>query len=277
VSSPRVSVIVRSKDSAETIGATFRSLANQSVRPEIVVVDSGSTDRTLEIARAWTEQIVEIPASDFSFGRALNVGARAGTAPILCALSSHTTAPSEHWIERCLHLLADENVAAASGMRYTSNGVPLVEPETLTAARIAANPYWGFSNTASCWRRSLWERFPYNEEIEACEDKEWSLRVTQAGFTVVIDPRLTPSQLHRRRAGTAALFARSRREARALGSVFDLRPMPFGEMLNRWWNGLPEELAYPPLFYRLNYYRAAEIAGVFVGQREGRRRAPRKS
>jgi glycosyltransferase involved in cell wall biosynthesis len=277
VSSPRVSVIVRSKDAAKTIDATFRSLANQTVRPEIVVVDSGSTDRTLEIARAWADRITEIPASDFTFGRALNVGARAATAPILCALSSHTTAPSEHWIERCLHLLADENVAGASGMRYTSSGVPLLEPETLTAVQIEANPYWGFSNTASCWRRSVWERFPFNEQIEACEDKEWSLRVTQAGFTVVIDPRLSPSQLHRQRAGTAALFARSRREARALASVVNPQPVSFGEMLNRWWNGLPEELVYPPLFYRLNYYRAAEIAGAFVGEREGRRRAPRTS
>lgn len=267
------SVVVRSKDSGATIAAALESMAGQTVRPEIVVVDSGSTDETLAIARGFADRIVEIAPHEFSFGGALNVGARAASAPVVFALSSHTRAPDEHWVERALAHHRDPRVAATSGMRLRPDGMPLLDPVRLDRHSVRATPYWGFSNTAASWRRELWERFPFNEAMEACEDKEWSWRVASAGYEVVIDPRLTPSQLHRRRAGTRALFDRSRREARELAAHAEMPPLPLRAALERWWSDLPDELVYPPLFYRLNYFRAAEIAGRYVGEREGRRRA----
>ena len=41
---------------------------------ETVLIDSGSTDRTLEIAREFNCKITYIDKSDFSFGRSLNMG-----------------------------------------------------------------------------------------------------------------------------------------------------------------------------------------------------------
>ena len=85
----RASVIVRTKDKADTVEATFAALRPQTVPVEVVVVDSGSTDGTLEIARRHADRLVEIPAEAFTFGRALNVGAAAATAPVHFALSAH--------------------------------------------------------------------------------------------------------------------------------------------------------------------------------------------
>ncbi len=74
--SARASVIVRCKDEEKLLERALTSLRRQTVEPEIVVVDSGSTDRSLEIAKRWCDRLVEIPAESFTHGYALNVGAR---------------------------------------------------------------------------------------------------------------------------------------------------------------------------------------------------------
>ena len=274
---PRVeaTVVVRTKNSAETLEDAFASIEAQTVEAEIVVVDSGSGDSTLEIARRRHAKVIELPPDRFTFGRALNVGAQASTTPIVLALSSHTRAADDRWIERCLAHHRDDRVAGCSGERYAPGGRPLFDTVTLDAETIRADPYWGFSNTASSWRRDVWERFPFDEQIEACEDKEWSWRVAEAGYVIVIDPRLTPSQLHRTRAGVRSLFERSRREARALAGRKATPPLSARGALDQWWNGLPEEPAYSPFLYRLNPVRAAEIAGRYAGNRDAGRHRER--
>jgi rhamnosyltransferase len=271
VAIPEATVVIRAKNSARTIEAAIESVERQSVRAEIVVVDSGSSDATLEIARQHGARALGLGATEFTFGRALNLGTRAASSPIVFALSSHTRAPDDRWIERCLEHHADQQVAACSGMRYTAELQPMIDVARLDAVGVRATPFWGFSNTAASWRRDVWEQLPFDERIEACEDKEWSWRATEAGYLIVIDPRLAPSQAHRTRAGVRSLFARSRREARALAQYADVKPLSLRDAISHWWDAMPDELLYPPLFYRLNYLRTAEIAGRYVGQREGRR------
>ena len=60
------SVIVRCLDSERTIAATFEAIRGQTIEAEIVVVDSGSRDRSLEIAEHWGDRIVELSAAEFS-------------------------------------------------------------------------------------------------------------------------------------------------------------------------------------------------------------------
>ena len=76
------SVIVRCLDSERTIAATFEAIRGQTIEAEIVVVDSGSRDRTLEIAGHWGDRIVELSPAEFSYGRALNRGAQAASGKV---------------------------------------------------------------------------------------------------------------------------------------------------------------------------------------------------
>jgi rhamnosyltransferase len=268
----QASVIVRSKDSARTIGETLTSLRAQTVPVEIVVVDSGSSDRTLEIAQPLSDIVVEMPASEFTFGRALNIGAQHASGDIHFALSSHCVPRNEQWVARSLEHYADPSIAGTNGATFHADlSHPLLEPVMLTFQDAQREPYWGFSNHASSWRASVWREFSFNEEIEACEDKEWSWRVLKAGWRIAMDPRLVVSGEHRRQAGTRALFQRVRREARALTTYAELAPFTLADAIGEWWGDIPEPTAHPPLFHRLNYLRAADVLGRYIGQWEGRR------
>ena len=268
----RASAIVRCKDKADTIERTLRSLRAQTVPVEIVVVDSGSTDGTLEIARRHADRIVEIPADSFSFGGALNSGAEAADGDVHFALSAHCEAEREDWVERALAHYERPEVAATNGGLARWDGRPLIEPVDQTRDVLHENPYWGFSNHASSWRASVWESHRFDESLDSTEDKEWAWRVIEAGHVIVFDPFLTVDALHRKQAGTRALFRRVRGEGRALASVVDLPERTLRDVRREWWNDLPEQSMSPPLFHRVNWLRSAEILGRYVGEREGARR-----
>ena len=104
---PHASAIVRTLNSAATLGACLESLKRQTMPPEIIVVDSGSSDATMAIAFQLADRIVQIARDSFSYGRALNRGAEVAVAPVHFAVSSHCVIPRRDWIERSLSYYKD--------------------------------------------------------------------------------------------------------------------------------------------------------------------------
>ena len=75
------SIIIRTKNEEKWIGKVLEVLMQQSYKDfEIIVVDSGSTDRTLEIVKKYPIKLIEIPQKDFTYPYALNVGCKSANA-----------------------------------------------------------------------------------------------------------------------------------------------------------------------------------------------------
>src|SRR4051812_8781877 len=91
VSPPLVRVVIRAKNEAAKIGTTLERLAAQTIADlaEVVLVDSGSIDGTLQIASRAGVDAIEIRPESFTYGGALNIGCRGAEAPYLVALSAH--------------------------------------------------------------------------------------------------------------------------------------------------------------------------------------------
>ena len=272
--SSEVTVIVRAKNEAPQIEQCLLGLRAQTVPVEIVVVDSGSTDNTVEIAARYADQLARLGAEQFSFGRSLNHGASVASGDIHFALSAHCVPERGDWIARALaHYRDDSNVAGTFGALGCPDGTPLTRPMACSWPGAGKDPYWGFSNHASSWRACVWRRFKFDEEIEACEDREWSWRVMRAGYVLVADPLLFVRADHRRAAGARALFNRTRREARALGSAGGLgRRYSIGDGGRDWWSTFPPGSNKPRYVRRLNPNRVIEIAGRWVGERDSQRK-----
>ncbi len=186
--------------------ARSRRLRAQTVPAEIIVVDSGSVDGSLELARREADRVLEIPPERFSYGYALNIGAGAASADVHFALSSHCFAPP-HWIETALTHYERADVAATNGIQTFADGRPVTEPFVQDAAHARADPWWGFSNHASSWRASAWWEHPFDERMDYAEDREWAWRVTAAGWTIVYDPALWVDLSHSWRGRAQLLHA----------------------------------------------------------------------
>ena len=268
---PRASVLVRTLNSARTLPACLESLRTQTVVPEIVVVDSGSTDDTMAIAERLADRTIRIARGSFSYGGALNRGGAIASAPIHFALSSHCVLPRRDWIERSLNHYERPEVAATNGQITRPDGTPLLETIMLTAQSHQPNPLWGFSNHASSWRAEVWREEPFDETLIASEDFEWSDRVLARGFAIVFDPGLTVPGHHLKTQGPLALYRRSRREWLAAAVFRRLGPPTARDSFVQWWSHHPSGTKRHR--QRLSPYRIAMIAGRYTAGRTMRRRA----
>lgn len=233
-------------------------------------MDSGSRDGTLPIARRLADRLIEIAPGEYRPGRALNLGAAAASGEVHGALSSHSVLPGPVWAERSLSHYADPSVAGTNGGATTPDaGAPLREPLRQTAAIARAHPDWGFSNHAATWRASVWRELPFSESMPTVEDKEWALRVLDAGHVLVFDPALWVEMAHRWRQGTVNYYRRERVEQRILGTLYELPPYGLGELAREWWT--PPDDRRGAAFHRLNYRRMAGLVAKLQGRRAARR------
>jgi rhamnosyltransferase len=268
--SAAATAIVRCRDKADELERALESLRRQTVRPEIVVVDSGSRDGSLEVARRLGDQLIEIPPESFTFGYALNVGARAATAPVHLALSAHCCLQREDWVELALGHYEQENVAGVTGYHSLPDGSTLTQPFHQDAAHARAHPFWGFSNHASSWRASAWEEHPFNEGLGAAEDREWAFRMLDAGWRIVVDPRLHVDLSHVWRSGLRELYFRQRGSAQAIASFAGMPPYGVGDCVREWWSDMPDQ-RHSRLLYRLDPRRMVNLAAKYAGIRRAGR------
>ena len=191
---PRASVIVRAKNEARGIERTFKSLRRQTVPVEIVVVDSGSTDGTVEIARRWCDRLIEIPAESFTYGYSLNCGAEVAPAPFhfspLRALRARG--------RRLGRALAPPLRARGRGRDERDPDLPgrderSSRSSSRTPTHVRAHLLWGFSNHASSWRAELWREHPF----AAGADELRGPRVGDAGHRGRLGDRVRPGALGR--------------------------------------------------------------------------------
>jgi rhamnosyltransferase len=257
-------VIVRCKNEARTLGATLDALERQTVRPEIIVIDSGSTDGSRELAAGRCDLLLDIEPESFTYGRALNLGARTAAAQVHFACSAHCV-PHEDWVERSLAHYGREDVAATNGIQTFADGRLVREVFYQDAMHARQNAYWGFSNHASSWRASVWADFPFDERLDYAEDREWSWRVTAAGFVIAFDPALWVDMSHSW-TGARNVFQRRRRAARALRAFASMPSYTAGDALAEWWRDIPED-GHSRAFHRLNPHRMAGLAGKWAGHR----------
>jgi hypothetical protein len=177
----RLSAVVRTWNSAGTLAKTLRSLRIQSVAPsEIIIVDSGSTDRTRQIADRYGCLWLEYPAGNaFNDSAALNLGIAAASGAEILIISSHTVLLYRDIVETMRANLHQHDAAGV----YCTHGrlnCPLLkrdDPSRGQAEVTRLNTFQGcngLSNSCSLIVRACWEQHPFDPLMPSAEDQEWA-------------------------------------------------------------------------------------------------------
>jgi len=217
----RPSVIVRTFDEEQHIGRLLTGIHHQTIGdPEIIVVDSGSTDRTVDIARSFSAKIVTIDPADFSFGRSLNRGCSEASGDILVFISAHCWPTYDDWLERLLEPFADPEVAIVYGKQRGNDTTRFSEHQIFRQwfpDQKDSDQTHPFCNNANCAvRRSMWSERHYDETLTGLEDIAWARDTLAGGHRIVYAPAAevvhvhdeTPTRIHHRYRREAIAFKR---------------------------------------------------------------------
>jgi glycosyltransferase involved in cell wall biosynthesis len=187
MSKPKISIIIRCCNEQDYIGRLLTGIYEQSVKDiEVIVVDSGSTDRTLSIASCFPVIIREISAEEFSFGRAINVGCEFAAGEILVFASAHVYPRHRRWLEYLVAPFRDVKVALTYGKQRGNAWNKYSENQIFSKwfpdhpVSVQRSPFCNNANAAI--RRVLWEKIPYDENLTGLEDLDWAKRVISEGY-----------------------------------------------------------------------------------------------
>lgn len=197
-----ISIIIRTFNEERHLPALFDSLDKQSVQDfETVVVDSGSFDRTRDIAAERADKLVRIPNRDFTFGHSLNVGVKNSSGRFIAIVSAHTLPADERWLERLIAPLRADKTAMVYGRQLGREDSKFSEQRDFERLfggerRVMTPPNFFANNANSAVRRDLWDKHPFDESLPGLEDIEWAKYWMQRGYDVIYEPQAPLFHIH---------------------------------------------------------------------------------
>ncbi len=256
------SVIILTKNPGEVFRKVLAAvLAQKTSFPfEVLVVDSGSTDGTVEYVNAQRDSRLRthrIDPKEFGHGRTRNLGI-SRTNGKYAVMITHDACPATHdWLE-CLVITAeqDDRIAGVFGRHIAyPNANPFVareleihfsgfEKQSIVslddADRYAKDIGYRqflhfFSDNNALIRRSVWEQLPY-PDVDFAEDQIWAQRVIECGWRKAYAAKA--AVFHSHEYGLWERLQRSFDESRAFLRYFGYRLCPNIRSLSRSWGAL---------------------------------------
>ena len=196
---PQVSIIIRTKNEEKYIKHCLEKIKKQKFKDfEIIIVDNLSTDLTVKKASQFTKKIIKI--KNFTPGKAINDGIKISKGNIIVVLSAHCLPTSNTWLTNLIDCLKDQKIAGVYGrqepMKYTS---AIDKRDLLTIfgldKKIQVKDTF-FHNANSAFRKEIWKKIPFDENVTNIEDRIWGEKVISAGFQIIYEPSASVYHFH---------------------------------------------------------------------------------
>ena len=222
MSQPTVSIVIRCFNEERHIKRLLEGILSQNWKDlEVILVDSGSSDRTLEMARLYPVRLVSISPEDFSFGYSLNVGCRHAGGRFLAFISAHCFPSNSMWLEALVKPFDDPGVGLVYGKQRGDKNTCYFEHQIFRnqfPVESVPRTNHPFCNNANCAiRRELWDQFPYDEELTGLEDLAWARKIVSAGYYLAYSSEAEVIHVHDET--REQRFNRYKREAIALRRI----------------------------------------------------------
>lgn len=184
------SIIIRTYNEAVWLPSVFRLLEEQQGASfEVIVVDSGSTDDTVEIAKRHSARIVHIAKADFSFGRSLNVGCIAAEGDVLVFLSGHCLPIGERWLANLIAPVKDGACVYSYGRQVAHPDITKYSERQIFEKFFPATSRGpsvdiACNNANSALSRTIWLQNRFDESLTGLEDMELAKRLVGLGYLI---------------------------------------------------------------------------------------------
>jgi glycosyltransferase involved in cell wall biosynthesis len=180
-------------DEAGTLDVLLDSVAQQSRLPdEVVIVDGGSTDATVELLQTWRSRlplrVIEAPGATISRGR--NVAIAATSADIIAVTDAGVRLEPD-WLSHLCEALGPDTDVVSGFFRADPRSTFEVALGATTLPEVSDVDPDRFlpSSRSVLFRRAAWERVGgYPEWLDYCEDLVFDLTLRRAGSRFAFAP-----------------------------------------------------------------------------------------
>ena len=206
---PGVSVVIPVKDGARHLERLLAAVREQRdvVDLELLAIDSGSRDSSVELARAGGATVHEIAPEEFGHGRTRNLGMELTGGDVVCFLTQDAV-PEPGWL--AAHLAAfelDPKVGAAYGPHLpwpdTSPMIARELEEFFASMSPDGEPVLHrggdltfLSNVNASYSRACWEEIRFEEDLAYAEDQAFGRAMLASGWVKVYHPRAAVRHAH---------------------------------------------------------------------------------
>lgn len=197
------SILILAKNEAANIERCLENIFSQDTGCgyETLLIDSGSTDGTLEKARKFPVRIVQIPPEQFHHAKTRNYAAEIAQGNILVYLAADAFPASENWLEAMAGNFDEPTVGAVYGRQIPKPGSRAERRQALETlygeSRIVKEPgrradlgyrYYHLSTVNAAIRKDVWEKTRFPDELRVFEDVAIAKRILDGGWKIVYEP-----------------------------------------------------------------------------------------
>jgi len=194
-----ISVIVCAKEEEKYIGNCLKCLKNQTLKPEIIVVDGHSIDKTFSIAKKYADKVVKDNKKGIADAR--NVGWKVTKNDII-AYCDADCLPPKNWVEKISKLMNDN--ICISGPLYPYDGDRLMKIAYKFWTDYVTR-FYGFLGLQYIWgsnmalKKEILKKYPFRTNI--LEDYDLARRIRKVGKVKYFKDLLMPVSCRRLKHG----------------------------------------------------------------------------
>lgn len=213
-----ISVIIPTLNAEHEIDGLLIALEHQSIQPvEILIVDSASEDKTIELVRQHKRvRLLKIDRQAFNHGTTRDMALRKSSGDFVCFLTQDAVPVSSDYLKRLVApMVEDPSIALVSGRQLPKADARRFEqlvrefnyPDSPSVRSKGDLEQFGIktffaSDTCSAYRRSSYLECGGFDHVNTNEDMLMAARFIASGLKVAYEPRaevyhshnLTPSE-----------------------------------------------------------------------------------
>lgn len=273
------SVIIRTYNEDQYLEELILAIKSQAYLQhlvEIIVVDSGSTDNTINIVKKHNCILKHIPKSEFSFGRSLNIGCLSAIGEILVFISGHCIPYDKNWLKFLLHPFIEDNVGLVYGRQIGGDKTKFSEHQIFKKYFPDYDRECDISffcnNANSALRKTLWNVYNFNESLSGLEDMDIAKKLFNDSYRVRY--ACNASVYHYHNETWVALRNRYFRESLALREIMPEIHFRFLDFLFCFTFALFSDTyvsilrhKYPKYFFNIIFFRFNQFYGSYLGSK----------
>ena len=210
VTEPLISVVIPIKNGIDTLRHCLDGIFSQTLadKLEVIAIDSGSTDGTLELLKEYPVRVHNLNPKEFNHGETRNLGVSLSKGTFVVMTVQDAKPASEKWLELMLSHFDNPEVAGVCGQQIVGhdpdkNPLQWFAPAGEAMPRLVQfketsaftslpgkkqHEYCNWDDVNAMYRKSLKEKLPF-KKLMFSEDTLWAKDALSQGYTIVYDYR----------------------------------------------------------------------------------------